>query len=397
MSAPDDGGLRGILARFLGARLVAAVLNFATLIVLARSADLQDFGSFGTAVAVGAVGYGLANFGLPVYVLRYALERPHVVPLALYLTGAVMIALAGTAWLVLTAAEQPINVFMLAGGVTILAEGLVTLPQNASLARHETKRSERIVVARRAVPFIAAGAGFVLFGEPDYIFAAYALGHACVIVVYVGAELGRSPRAARTIDPTLEMLRASLSLWVSGAATMAQQLDVPIVSKLCGLEAAGAYTAAFRLASPVHIVTSSIVSVLVPTYHGHTDGGPQGRALLRVGYAYGLAVVVGSPIAYWLGPMVLGYQYAEYALVFSLLVLSSGFSVFGQLFSAVLIGVGRARKVAQVNVLGTGIAVSTVAVAASSGQVAWAAGAMCASQATIAALMGSSASRRDWQ
>jgi len=330
------------LSRLVVARMGSAVLQFATLILITRSVSIGEFGDYSTALGVGAVLSGLLGFGLMTKALRISADplipmaRPIVtitVLAALVVSGAVFAfaALFGHGWALWAAAATYVGSEMIVGAV-----------QGVLFGEMRRRRGEALIVLRRAVPLVPIAVGAVY--APEYVFhlaaAGFVLSAGTALTMFgVGTWGGWHLRA---------VIGGSFQYWMSSIWSMLQQLDVLIVNAILGSSAAGSYSAGFRLASPIHLVTSSLIALMVPKLSGlrsHSERLNAGKPYMLAAAGYAGILVVCAPLTYWGGPLLFGQQYAATAWVFPVFILNSAFSVVSQVQAARLYSNGVAKPV----------------------------------------------------
>lgn len=346
----------------IGARLSSAVLQAGLLIVLARTLGIEEFGRYAIVMAIGAITLGIADLGLSTRALRMTRDESDglhftVMAVALLQAALVFFVVLGTGALVTgssVAAE-----FVIVGALYAATEIFVNIAQNLAFGEQRRGRIEFIMISRRLLPFAAVLIALVI----DQASVLPALGVGFLLAAVVAATASGPFRPGRLHLGVL--LRPAVHYWTAGIWAMFQQFDVPIIGRFFGDAAAGAYSAAFRLASPVHIVTSLIVSSTVPAITRCDDeSGKYALAVKAVqgGGAWALLVGVLSPITLWLGPLLLGPSFAPLAWVFPLLMLNSAVSALAQVMVAVLYAYNVARFVARVSLIATfvGLAITLI-------------------------------------
>jgi len=349
------------LGSLLISRITSAALQAVTLVLMARSIPIELFGLYSTGAAIGAIAMGVLGFGLATRALRLT---PHdseilvgpiivvtlvtslVVGATVLLTG--IVSGAGFAW------------WLVAAALLSTSEMMNNVIQNVLFGEKKIRRAETLLIVRRAVPLAAIAPACLV--APDFIFQAATIGF-LVSVPLALALIGKRPWEGAHLK---SVLGGSKHYWTANISSMAQQFDLVIVTAILGPASSGAYAAAFRLASPIHIVTSSLVSILVPqlTHATHySDRAIAGRKFMLAGCAYALLVALAAPLGGWLAPIVLGSQYVPYRLVFAILLINSAISIINQLFAARLYGENQQRIVSRMMMGSTATALLAVAAA----------------------------------
>lgn len=331
----------------LGVRLMAALGQVAITLILTNTSSIEDFGVFGAAWALGTVATAIASVGIPQWLLRLDAEqlaagdRPDLIPSVLR-TGLAAVSLAALLAAGIAGWRGGAPAIVTAAALAVAAEGFSMLAQNLWFGRLEAQRAVLLQFGARTLPLAALGLA-LLAGLPT--FPALATGYAIagLVLLVILREAWRGPWRV------LQSLRGGIEYWRATVWAMLQQLDVTIVLTALGPAPAGAYSAAFRVASPVHIVTGLLQSMYIPRL-SREDAGPArsdaGRRLVLWGGLYAALVALASPLVAWLAPLVVGRDYAPYRIVFAVLFVNSAISVVNQLLTAWLYADGILRPVA---------------------------------------------------
>ena len=345
------------LGGILGSRVIGSAFQFGTLLLIARRSSILEFGNYSTVLAQGAIMGAVAVGGLPNMALRTSLvEQPPLGRTMFAITG-VGAALTGlgvlvAGWLLL----RPPGWWLPAAAVFIVAELMHTLVQNMLLAALKHRAAELVTIVRRAVPFVAVVASLPA-GNSVFLF--FMIGN----LVSLGAAFLFSPVPMAFAAEVRRVAAAARPYWIASVGAMFQQLDLTIINLTLGASAAGSYGAAFRLSSPVHVVTLSLVGLMVPALVSDRSRGFSGSGgnYLRIGVSYALLLAFLSPAMYWVGPWVLGSQYGSHALLFPVLFINGAFSVVNQMLSGVLVAANEAVLVSRATVSSTLVGLLAVA------------------------------------
>ncbi len=324
-------------------RFAAAALQASVLIVLARTTSLETFGAYSAGYGLSIVLAAVANLGLPAWLLRLPAEdRSRSAQSVVSATQILTLCSAGLSCLGTYVLTSNIWIALAVGAAAALDLTVLTV-QNFLFGRNAATAATRAMAGIRlaaAVPlFVAALTG------GDAI-TTYAVGASSAVVATVAVLAG-----TRSLSPpTRSSFTGGLSYWSVSTTAMAQQLDVPIIATLMSTAFAAPYAAAFRLASPVHIVTSLISSVYIPVLSGQWRADSSripssARTMLRASASYAAVIMLAAPFTYWIGPWLLGAQYESTAIIFPLLFAAAAISVANQSVQNILYSVGRARLV----------------------------------------------------
>lgn len=366
-------------AEALVARVAGALFQAGLIVVLARATPVSEFGAFGLAMALGALALGFFGFGLPTRVLRVQAGDPlGIQRSAILATLVTSTAAGGVAFLLGTLFLDLPWIPVLAGSVAIVGEGFVNVLQNLLFGLERLRRASAVMVVRRLVPVTVVLLTTVLVNDSksDSTYGALAIGSLassalCLLLL---------PRRGRGDAMRVRtLIRESRSYWAAGIWSMGQQLDVVIVGSILGSAPAAAFTAAFRLASPVHIVTSIITSRLIPVVTKlRAENGqlwPTGASLyFKVALGYAGVILLALPGLAFLAIAILGNQFSYAWWVFVILFANSAFSVANQTLAAWIYALDRLSKwVPRMTALSTLLGLAFVAAASFAGSLTLAA------------------------
>lgn len=350
------------IGRQASVRVVSSLLQAALLIVIARSVSMPEFGGYAATVAIGTIAAGLFGVGMPTRSLRLAAEGLQYLTLSYCAFGlaASSLTFLTTMW-ISTSYIGPVQSWTIAGAIFAASEVELGIIQGILFGELRNRRAEILLVARRAIPLLFAIATMTM--SPDHLFYGAAAG-SCVAVVLAFVMLGPRTWSGWHVS---RVLLSTTGYWLANIGSMLQQLDVTIIARAMGAFAAGAFAGAFRLANPVHVVTSALVSIYVPKLSHESDSQRRheaGQSMMRMGLMYGLAIGLFAPLTVHIGPALLGAQYGSHAYLFPILMLNSATNVVNQLQSARLYAEGCSVQVAVATVLSTLVGLLVVAFAA---------------------------------
>jgi O-antigen/teichoic acid export membrane protein len=361
-------------------RIVAAVLQAVCFLLLARAVSPAEFGLFASALGVITVAQTVVDLGVTTYAIRERATRPtngHITS-ALRVSNLLSITLC----LLLTALTFSLAIafddslfLLLPLAVTAAAErnadgwlGVVFADGDAWI------NVSNLVVRRLAVIPLFLLASQV--GTDGLL--AYSLSSASIALLSaLFAHAVVSPRLPpREPIPLRSLLRLTWPYWLASVATQARNLDSIITTLIAGATAAGFYSTASRLTSPLRILPTSLATVLLP--EAARRRGERLRPLLRLslgasagqaGIYFGLAL--SAP---WLVVIALGDAYSGAVIPTQIVIGSLAFSGSAALFGSLLQGAGAKVYVANVALATTAICLTVVALGAA---LAGAVGAAC--------------------
>jgi O-antigen/teichoic acid export membrane protein len=299
------------------------------LIILARTTSLDAFGVFGVTTAAGAIALGVLSFGLPTVLLRRG-EEAALVNTAIRLSFVLGVMAAAISFVVGVLMSNQLWWVSIGGGVFIYSEVANNALQSAAFGRHAVRRADAVMLLRRAIPLIALLPAVLSNSSDAIVFGSLAAG--CVLGVLVCALFfKREPNSGYL--PARTVIGEALPYWRTNIWSMAQQSDVLVIGAIMGVSASAVFSAGFRLASPVHIVTALLTSQLIPELsrfvRGESKTNPS-RLYIGVAVVYAGLILVLLPVLSWLAIVILGESYAGYGLVFGILFANSAISVVNQ-------------------------------------------------------------------
>lgn len=382
---------RALLWR-VASRILAAIGQAGFLLIVAGSVGAATFGEFAVVLGVGTLSAALLGFGASSRILRIEGEAD-----AGQLAGAFWVVRSVSAIVAFSlaftvGAVAGFEVLAVAGAAALAASDAVLEYSQALLAGRlrETVSASLPVVQR--VSFLVAAAAFV--STPELLFAAVIV----VAVAWFGIGVVLTRSSVPGLGAVLASLRSSTGYWGNGLVANLKQLEPLAVSAVASPTFTGQFSLVARLVNPIQIVPASLQFVFVPrlasTFDQH-DFRAQLRQLSTICIAYGCVVVVASPLAASLLPLLLGPDYADTFVIATATIAAAGLSSATFIFQIYFIARGKPWPVTWVNGLGGGLAVVLlVAVgAASGGDLIW----VCPIIAQLCMLVGLWVLwRRDW-
>jgi O-antigen/teichoic acid export membrane protein len=358
----------GKISRLVAVRIISSALQALTLLLIIRSSSIIDFGLYSALTAAGAICIGIFGFGAPTRALRIQAEKqgPELASalIAWTLVAGLLIVLALSAFTLLQ--SQPIRSWAFAAIVFTVSELINTFTQALLFGEERHRRAELTILLRRLIPILPIGVA--VLNNTELVFAAATLGYFISIIACLYLLGKRSWSGFRFRSAVL----GSSAYWAAGVWSMLQQLDVIIINFFLGAAPTGAYSAAFRLASPIHIITSSIISIMVPQLSSTPERSNRssiGRRYLKWGSLYAGSIAVSSLAVAYAAPFVLGPDYRGYFWVIVLLLCNSALSVINQINAGRLYAEDAQTAVSAAIRLSTVVGLVAVTVAAASGSI----------------------------
>lgn len=339
----------GSIAGLSFARLLGSALQAASLIVLARSTTLGEFGLTNTILSVSAIVMVLADLGLGTLLLKVRAQTTDLVPAALRAntlsTGLVgLLGAAGTFAFITVTNSDLVAICIIPLALAI--EKNFDTSSAVPIADGRIALISTGIVLRRAVSLgvmlflMFAGAPTALSFSVGLLFGAIA----SQLLLRISRAL---PSASSSLSEVVLAVRAGAPYLVSNTASQARQLDVPIVQAILGATAAGLYAGPSRLIGPFMLAAISAANVILPRVA--TTGRATKRLVRSLGAITVALAIVAIPAAL-ISPAVIvllfGAQFSAASEATMLLVLALPFVAMSTPMGAALQGVGRARYVA---------------------------------------------------
>ncbi len=318
----------------LFSRVAAAACQGAFLILLARTANLAQFGIYSTTCAIGAILIGFLSAGLPNRALQITEPKSSIG--GSYLAAAIV--LSATAFLATLLASATslgsLSWIMVSAATFTAAELQNNIAQSYLYGLKKNKEADIFTLLRRALPLAAVAAASTLRPSWDkfaIISGCFALAWLAGAIRFLGQYNFKSLHK--------NALRGGSNYWLINIWTMLQQLDVILINAFLGSHLSGLYASAVRLASPVHIITSLIASRLVPNLR-HAESSSERQAIWEKTYKplrlALLLLAATSPALFWIAPMLFKADAASQNFVYVAAFCAALLSLLCQILSACL-------------------------------------------------------------
>jgi O-antigen/teichoic acid export membrane protein len=334
-------------------RIVAALVQAATMLLLARSVTPAEFGFFSGPYGVATLAQTAFDLGLPTLAVRTrSTDRTSgLVARALAVNNRFSTLLATVLLVITVVLGVTVNVRYLVFAplaVWAAAERNADAWLGVALADGDVWVNMVNLVLRRVFSLLLFVA---LLGshsvDPILAFGASVALAACGSSLFAHSFVGRR-LAPGSKQPIRWLLRAAWPFWLNSVATQARNLDVTLTTIAAGATQAGFYAAASRLTGPLRLLSTSLASVLLPTA---ARRGAEGiRSLLRLV----LLVTIGSAVAFGVGilvvptlvPVLLGDAYRGSVPALQVICVGLVFASATALLDSILQGVGLEHYVA---------------------------------------------------
>jgi O-antigen/teichoic acid export membrane protein len=349
--------LGGQFAWVSAGRVLAAVIQAVSMLLLIRSVTPSEFGVFSAVYGLLALVQTIFDVGLPTLVIRERARdaKSATVGAALRLNDRLALAMAGVLMVSIVLAGLVIAPYYFVFAPLALwaaAERNADVWLGVAIADGDAKVNTLNLVLRRVgslVLFFLLLTGLSL--DPILSFGAATAVAACVSWLFAHTFVSRR-LATRTVVAPRVLLQQSWPYWVNSAATQARNIDTAITGIVAGPVQGGFYGAASRLTTPLRILPTSLASVLLPAAARHTSAslGKLVRLLGIVMIGFGGFYAALFAAVPWAVPTFLGPDYTGAVPALQVTALGLMFAAGASLISAPLQGVGLKKFVASVAV-----------------------------------------------
>lgn len=358
-------------------RLIAALLQAASLIVVARNAGPENFGIVAAFMGLVIVFQTIFDCGLFTFItkLRASEAESPAVSIALttyrYIGLGLCLVLTVMAISLSVAGEMPWwTLVPLAFAGWLERQGDVRL--TVALADGEVWKNSATLVIRRSITLglllalgLTAVSPVVAFGIASLVASVVSLGLSYKLVV-VKVEAG-----SISIAEVRQLLRNSRPFWVNSIGVQIRNVDVLLVGTVASPVAAGLYGAIARSLNPLMLLASSMASVLLPMAV-KTDR-KSGRSLIvpvislmcLIAFVHILAAVFADKYV----PLLFGAEFIPAVSGFRVVLIGIIFASFSSIQTALLQARGREVMVGKVSLVTSVLALCGIAIGAHQGGV----------------------------
>lgn len=353
-----NGKLKRALARQFvwvsGGRIVAALLQAASLILVSRLLPVSDFGHLAAFLGVTTLVQVIIDFGVGTLVTRERAAKPDnpVVAAALRFTNVSSMALTAILLLGLSGAALVFSDAywqMLPLAVWAAAERNADTRLSVAFADGDVQINVINLLSRRTLALIMFVVATAFDVPPILAFSLSAALAAMGSATFAQRWVRRRVANSREVGFS-EVLRMARPYWVTGIATQARNLDVVVVGALAGATQVGLYSSGSRLVSPLRILPQSLATILLPASARTQQSARALWSLLRLT----VVVVAGMSLVYaaiWFAvPFfvddVLGSAYSEATPVIRIIVAGLPLAATVSMLNSILQGRARSKDVA---------------------------------------------------
>ena len=374
MMMAEDSERRPFVGQFVwvtGGRIVAAVLQAVSLVLVLQRISPPEFGILSAVLGLATVVQTAIDMGVATFITRERAANPDSGAIATALRFNMLSSLALTALVLvaLTAAGLFNSVYFLLLPLAFWVSGERNADARLAVvfADGDAKINVFNLLSRRILTillFLGSAAAGV---EPLLAFAL-----ASAVAALSSSLFANLYVRSRVVTPASisyrELLRESRPYWINSVATQARNLDVTIAGILAGATQAGYYSTAARLTSPLRILPTSLASVLLPAATRASAKSQSLRPLIRivVFVLLVMTVIYGAiwVLIPWGVPTFLGSAYIPAVLSVQIVVAGLPFAAAASLFSSLLQARGHKKFVAIVATISTGVCLGCVGIAA---------------------------------
>lgn len=337
-------------------RIIAALLQGVSLILIARAVTPGQFGLVSAVLGVAWVAQTVFDLGLSTFILRERTRQPEsgLVPAALALNNRLSLALcltAAGAMAVLGATWRSEFLLLAPLAIWMSAERNADAWLGVVFADGDSRVNFTNLVAKRCLAlglFVGLDLSSV---TPLLAFsAAWAVSSGLSSTAARWYVRSRLPAPAAVGVRTL--VRESWPYWLHSMATQANNLDVSVAGVAGGSFQAGIFATATRLTSPLRILPTSMARAILPAAsRAPSKGSKQQLKKYCVAMFLGMASVYAvlfflTPV---LLPLALGDRYASATVPLQIVLVGLPFAAAASLLGALLQGAGQKRYVANVS------------------------------------------------
>lgn len=343
----------------VASRLLAAVLQAVTLILIARSAGPSQFGLLSAFMGIVVIIQVISDCGIAPYVTRLRATSPDasfigvalkvhrflgILACAMLLGVAVIFSFIGNQgwWSLIPLA--------IAGYFERQGDVKLTL----AIADGDVWKNAFNLILRRLITFLVVIIGTYANLQPILVFGMGSLAGSYVSF-WISRRLvafQRHPRAVGRVE-VRDVLTESSPFWINSIGAQLRNFDAFLVATLTTPAIAGYYGVISRSLNPLMMISSSLATVLLPL--ASRAEGKVGRALtVPVGIVFGLVVSLYLTLAYHAENVVFilfGSEFLPASSGFRVVLVGLIFASLSALLSSFLQAHGAARCVGRVSIV----------------------------------------------
>lgn len=345
-------------------RVVAALVQFGTLALIARSFGVADFGRFAIVMSLVLVSMSFLELGLGNRALRVIADDRQAASITTILlvrivTNTVVLVLVLAIATTLALLETPLTALVI---LYITGDLFGNLGQSILIGLRRERSAALLLLTRRLATLLVLLVGATYATGEMYAYFALALTGLLGYVMtpaLLRRSISRPTNPARFIWTNRHYLSASL-------AGNLQQSDTLLLGLLASPQLAGLYGAATRLASPVNLLPSAILQSVVPPLAAETDPLEKLKKFHKVRTAMlmmSVAILATTPLVPWAFVALFGESFADASPMAVAVVVACAFNTVVQAYQAWFYATGMRPFISALLLTNTVIAVSSACLA----------------------------------
>ncbi|OQM80290.1 hypothetical protein B0E55_03721 [Rhodococcus sp. 66b] len=353
-----------------GGRLVGALIQALSMVLLARISGPSGFGIFAAAYGVGLVLQTILNFGFTPFLVRIRALGDQDPLIASTLEFSRRANLAVGALLAFTAAVaavfEPKLWFVVPLTAWVVLDNYVETLLSLPLADGNTWQNAVSLLLRRALALVFVAAAW-LAGVDAVFWYSVGLAFSSMIAVFVAIRLGPAITRVRSRRSYKSIIGRSSHFWLNSVATQTRNFDVLLVGLVTSPAVSGIYGVTSRITTPLRLIPTSFAAVLMPAAARSTTGRITQGILRPAMYVCIASAVIFGVIAAAipvLVPPILGDAYVDAVPVMQVVCFSLIFAAISSQLNAILQGTGRVEIVSYITVVSTLICLVGIVLAA---------------------------------
>lgn len=352
-------------------RLMGALIQAATMLLLARDLGPHGFGIFSAVFGTVIVFQAALDLGIATMIVKERAANPDspVIHAALRVTDRMAFAITGAVGLPILVLGGIFDSFfytLLPLAVWAACERHTETWLSVPLADGDARINTQNLLVRRTVTALLY-IGAVLVGiDPALAFStSMSLTAIISLIVIRKIVLARIVPASEPLAFS-KIVQSSWPYWINSLGTQARNLDTLVVSTVAGASQAGFYAATSRATGPLRILSTSLATVLLPA--SASTGRKQLRGLFRIIWAMTIicGLIYGSLIVFvpTVVELFLGDVYQGAVLPLQIVLAGLVFAALSSLFTSLLQGAGLQYFVAKTAVATTSVCLVFVGIGA---------------------------------
>lgn len=356
-------------ATLLGGRFAAAGVQAISIYLLARWAELDDFGILSAALGLAITLQAVGDAGATTYIVRETAARgiSRRVAYAELMSRLVMASVAAS-WvagsLVLASidGDRYLSLVPLAGWIALDRSSDI----RSAIARGlgDVRIGTMNVVSRRIVHLLLFITGFKLGLAAPWAYVLALVAGSALVLALMWRQLPSPPRVSIRRRSLCLAFSRCRPYWIHSTATQLRNADAAIVATLCGPVQAAYYGVGARLMTPLRMVPTTLATALLPHLVKKRGTGADD---VRFGLAAASALGVPYLMLILVAPSVVAHLGADFAgatLPLQLMCTGLAGAAFISIFNTILQARNQARRVAQISTITMVLLLSLVAVGA---------------------------------